>query len=106
MSRSAHRALIDGDSDPTLTRPSATCQTVALLEEAAPPLLLSNGGSGLRPVAEVDGNRTRHARIARITRFEGGGAHQVLIHLPVDPEIDRAEYGRDRVVQRVGDPFS
>jgi hypothetical protein len=33
----------------------------------------------------VDGNRTRHARIARITRFEGGGAHQVLIHLPVGP---------------------
>ena len=32
-------------------------------------------------VAEVDGNRTRRTGIARPTRFEGGGAHQVLGHL-------------------------
>ena len=32
--------------------------------------------------AEVDGNRTRRTGIARPTRFEGGGAHQVLRHLP------------------------
>ena len=31
--------------------------------------------------AEVDGNRTRRAGVARPTRFEGGGAHQVLGHL-------------------------
>ncbi len=30
-----------------------------------------------RDVAEVDGNRTRRTRIARATRFEGGGCHQV-----------------------------
>ena len=34
------------------------------------------------PVAEVDGNRTRRTGIARPDRFEGGGAHQVLGHLP------------------------
>jgi hypothetical protein len=32
-------------------------------------------------VAEVDGNRTRRRGIATTTRFEGGGAHQVLVHL-------------------------
>jgi len=32
-------------------------------------------------VAEVDGNRTRRTRIARPSRFEGGGAHQVPGHL-------------------------
>ena len=32
-------------------------------------------------LAEVDGNRTRRTGIARPTRFEGGGAHQVLGHL-------------------------
>ncbi len=32
-------------------------------------------------LAEVDGNRTRRTGIARATRFEGGGAHQVLVHL-------------------------
>lgn len=32
--------------------------------------------------AEVDGNRTRRTGIARANRFEGGGAHQVLGHLP------------------------
>jgi len=31
--------------------------------------------------AEVDGNRTRRTGIARPTRFEGGGAHQVPGHL-------------------------
>jgi hypothetical protein len=30
---------------------------------------------------EVDGNRTRQTRIARLSRFEGGGAHQVPGHL-------------------------
>ena len=34
-------------------------------------------------MAEVDGNRTRRTGITRPTRFEGGGAHQVLGHLPV-----------------------
>ena len=34
-----------------------------------------------RSVAEVDGNRTRRTGIARPTRFEGGGAHQVPRHL-------------------------
>jgi hypothetical protein len=29
----------------------------------------------------VDGNRTRRTRITRPNRFEGGGAHQVLVHL-------------------------
>jgi len=29
----------------------------------------------------VDGNRTRRTGIARPNRFEGGGAHQVLVHL-------------------------
>ena len=29
-------------------------------------------------MAEVDGNRTRRTGVARPTRFEGGGAHQVL----------------------------
>ena len=33
------------------------------------------------PLAEVDGNRTRRTGIARPTRFEGGGAHQVPRHL-------------------------
>ncbi len=28
-------------------------------------------------MAEVDGNRTRRTGIARPTRFEGGGCHQV-----------------------------
>jgi len=32
-------------------------------------------------MAEVDGNRTRRTGIARPNRFEGGGAHQVLVHL-------------------------
>jgi hypothetical protein len=32
-------------------------------------------------LAEVDGNRTRQTRIARLSRFEGGGAHQVPGHL-------------------------
>ncbi len=32
-------------------------------------------------LAEVDGNRTRRTGVARPTRFEGGGAHQVLGHL-------------------------
>ena len=32
-------------------------------------------------LAEVDGNRTRRTGIARPTRFEGGGAHQVPGHL-------------------------
>ena len=32
-------------------------------------------------MAEVDGNRTRRTGIARPTRFEGGGAHQVPRHL-------------------------
>ena len=32
-------------------------------------------------LAEVDGNRTRQTRIARLGRFEGGGAHQVPRHL-------------------------
>ncbi len=32
-------------------------------------------------VAEVDGNRTRRSGIARPTRFEGGGSHQVCGHL-------------------------
>jgi hypothetical protein len=36
-------------------------------------------------VAEVDGNRTRLARIARYARFEGGGAHQVPRHLRFQP---------------------
>jgi len=31
--------------------------------------------------AEVDGNRTRQTRVARLGRFEGGGAHQVPRHL-------------------------
>ena len=33
-------------------------------------------------MAEVDGNRTRRRRITTTTRFEGGGAHQALGHLP------------------------
>ena len=41
----------------------------------------SAASSWLRKVAEVDGNRTRQTRIARLSRFEGGGAHQVLGHL-------------------------
>ena len=32
-------------------------------------------------MAEVDGNRTRQTGIARLSRFEGGGAHQVPRHL-------------------------
>jgi len=36
---------------------------------------------GKRRMAEVDGNRTRRTRITRPNRFEGGGAHQVLVHL-------------------------
>ena len=36
-------------------------------------------------VAEVDGNRTRRTGIARPTRFEGGGAHQVPGHLHPGP---------------------
>ena len=39
------------------------------------------GRPGLRPAAEVDGNRTRRTGIARPTRFEGGGCHQVSGHL-------------------------
>jgi hypothetical protein len=34
-----------------------------------------------RPLAEVNGNRTRQTGIARLSRFEGGGAHQVPSHL-------------------------
>src|SRR5438552_984916 len=33
-------------------------------------------------LAEVDGNRTRLDRVTADSRFEGGGAHQVLEHLP------------------------
>jgi len=33
-------------------------------------------------MAEVDGNRTRRTGIARATRFEGGGRHQIARHLP------------------------
>lgn len=36
-------------------------------------------------VAEVDGNRTRLRWITSHTRFEGGGAHQVLGHLRSTP---------------------
>src|SRR5689334_22179476 len=32
-------------------------------------------------LAEVDGNRTRRTGVARPSRFEGGGAHQVPGHL-------------------------
>jgi hypothetical protein len=32
-------------------------------------------------MAEVDGNRTRQTGITRLTRFEGGGCHQVSRHL-------------------------
>ena len=38
-------------------------------------------------MAEVDGNRTRHRGIATITRFEGGGAHQVPGHLQDAPAL-------------------
>ena len=37
------------------------------------------------PLAEVDGNRTRLMGIAHDNRFEGGGAHQVLVHLRRQP---------------------
>lgn len=45
--------------------------------------------------AEVDGNRTRRTGIARANRFEGGGAHQVLGHLPGDgrPYLQRRGLG-------------
>lgn len=33
----------------------------------------------------MDGNRTRRTRITRPNRFEGGGAHQVLVHLRDGP---------------------
>ena len=36
-------------------------------------------------LAEVDGNRTRQTGIARLNRFEGGGAHQVPGHLHAPP---------------------
>ena len=39
------------------------------------------GRAAERMVAEVDGNRTRQWGIAPLTRFEGGGAHQVPGHL-------------------------
>ncbi len=39
------------------------------------------GGRPGAPMAEVDGNRTRRTGIARPTRFEGGGRHQVAGHL-------------------------
>ena len=48
-----------------------------------PLITVTEGRSG--PVAEVDGNRTRRTGIARPTRFEGGGAHQVPGHLRVGP---------------------
>ena len=51
-------------------------------------------------LAEVDGNRTRLRGNASHTRFEGGGAHQVLIHL-LAGRSRRGEYGRCPTVQRV-----
>ena len=42
----------------------------------------------------MDGNRTRRTGIARPTRFEGGGAHQVPRHLPVDDQTVRDEVKR------------
>jgi len=41
----------------------------------------SSAEPSVRRMAEVDGNRTRRTRITRPNRFEGGGAHQVLVHL-------------------------
>ena len=40
---------------------------------------------GRSRLAEVDGNRTRRTGVARPTRFEGGGAHQVPGHLRLRP---------------------
>ena len=51
--------------------------------QALPTRAGSGASSWLRKVAlaEVDGNRTRQTRFARLSRFEGGGAHQALGHL-------------------------
>ena len=53
------------------------------LEEVGEHFNLTRDASAPRRagLAEVDGNRTRRTGIARPTRFEGGGAHQVLRHL-------------------------
>jgi hypothetical protein len=55
-------------------------------------ILRTQGRPGL---AEVDGNRTRRTGVARPTRFEGGGAHQVLVHLH-ELEAAPTDLGRDR----------
>jgi hypothetical protein len=39
------------------------------------------GGVDSGYLAEVDGNRTRRRRDTATNRFEGGGAHQVPLHL-------------------------
>ena len=58
-----------------------------------------------RPIAEVDGNRTRRTGIARPTRFEGGGAHQALGHLRMRPyraSRRAAPWGAGRLRRRAG----
>ena len=54
----------------------------AYLPAASGPRSATGEGNDM---AEVDGNRTRRTGIARPTRFEGGGAHQVPGHLHVGP---------------------
>ncbi len=53
------------------------------IPEAYPPAAAGPRSGGR--MAEVDGNRTRRTGIARPTRFEGGGAHQVPGHLRMGP---------------------
>ena len=40
-------------------------------------------------MAEVDGNRTRQTRFARLNCFEGSGTHQAYGHLPFPPGVGR-----------------
>ena len=59
----------------------ALAQTVAGLSDAVRTATLGPPPVNRGHLAEVDGNRTRQTGIARLGRFEGGGAHQVPRHL-------------------------
>lgn len=61
-----------------VTKPAGWSSRLSVFRAA---LTTRPGSARLTAMAEVDGNRTRRTGVARPTRFEGGGAHQVLGHL-------------------------
>ncbi len=76
-------AVTPNNVPPAFSHSSENQVSLRFLEGGAPPKPLSCRGFWGTRLAEVDGNRTRRMGIAHPNRFEGGGAHQVLRHLPV-----------------------